>query len=270
MRTANPVFNNTSFGQDSGFGAMLGAVADRPATMSVQGTALKTLYLLIITAASAAASWGMYRSNQSLIFPTMIGSLVGGLAAGILIMKKPKIAGFVVPVFAFAEGLFVAAFSAAILYYSSLATKVGDAAAYAMMGQAAGLTIAIAAAMLFGYASGVLRLNQFMIKMIIVMTAGVAIYYVGAFLINMVFRGPQGDGIIPQLGWQGGAIGIGFSVFVVALASLNLLLDFQFIDDGVKRGLPKHYEWIGAFGLLTTLVWLYIEMLRLLAKLRSE
>lgn len=270
MRTANPVFNNTSFGQDSGFGAMLGAAADRPATMSVQGTALKTLYLLIITAASAAASWGMYRSNQSLIFPTMIGSLVGGLAAGILIMKKPKIAGFVVPVFAFAEGLFVAAFSAAILYYSPLATKVGDAAAYAMMGQAAGLTIAIAAAMLFGYASGVLRLNQFMIKMIIVMTAGVAIYYVGAFLINMIFRGQDGTGVIPQLGWQGGAIGIGFSVFVVALASLNLLLDFQFIDEGVKRGLPKHYEWIGAFGLLTTLVWLYIEMLRLLAKLRSE
>ena len=271
MRTANPVFNNTSFGQDSGFGAMLGAVADRPATMSVQGTALKTLYLLIITAASAAASWGMYKSNPNLILPTMIGSLVGSLAAGILIMKKPKIAGFVVPVFAFAEGLFVAAFSAAIVYYSPLASKVGgDAAAYAMMGQAAGLTIAIAAAMLFGYASGVLRLNQFMIKMIIVMTAGVAIYYVGAFLINMIFRGQDGAGVIPQLGWQGGAIGIGFSVFVVALASLNLLLDFQFIDDGVKRGLPKHYEWIGAFGLLTTLVWLYIEMLRLLAKLRSE
>ncbi|MFI4894295.1 MAG: Bax inhibitor-1/YccA family protein [Phycisphaerales bacterium JB058] len=266
MRTANPVFNHSSFGQDSGFGSMLGAVTERPATMSVQGTAWKTLYLLVITAASAAASWGMYKNNPNLILPTMIGSLVGSLAAGIVMLKKPKIAGFVVPVFAFGEGLFVAAFSAAVVYFSPLASKVGsDAAAYAMMGQAAGLTIAIAAAMLFGYASGVLRLNQFMVKMIIVMTVGVGIYYVGAFVINLIF-----GGVIPQLGWQGGAIGIGFSVFVVALASLNLLLDFQFIDQGVQRGLPKHYEWIGAFGLLTTLVWLYIEMLRLLAKLRSD
>ena len=266
MRTANPVFNNSSFAQDSGFGAMLGSVAERPTTMSVRGTALKTLYLLAITAASAAASWGMYKSNPGAIMPTMIGSLIGSLVAGFIMIRKPKIAGFIVPVFAFGEGLFVAAFSAAIVYYSPLASKIGsEQAAYAMMGQAAGLTIAIAAAMLFGYASGVLRLSNFMVKMVVVMTTGVGIYYVGAFVINMIF-----GGVIPQLGWQGGAIGIGFSVFVVALASLNLLLDFQFIDQGVQRGLPKHYEWIGAFGLLTTLVWLYIEMLRLLAKLRSN
>ena len=213
----------------------------------------------------------MYKNNPGIIFPTMIGSLVGGLVAGFIMMKKPKIAGFVVPIFAFSEGLFVAAFSAAIVYYSPLASKIGgEPAAYAMMGQAAGLTIAIAAAMLVGYASGVLRLSNFMVKMIIVMTAGVGIYYVGAFLINMVFASGANEPVVPQLGWQSGPIGIGFSVFVVALASLNLLLDFQSIDQGVQRGLPKHYEWIGAFGLLTTLVWLYIEMLRLLAKLRSD
>lgn len=267
MRTANPVFNNSGFAQDSGIGAMLGAAVERPTTMSVQGTALKTLYLLVITAASAAASWGMYKNNPGLVIPTMIGSLIGSIAAGIIMVKKPKIAGFVVPVFAFGEGLFVAAFSAAVVYYSPLASKFqNDDEAFAVMGQAAGLTIAIAAAMLFGYASGVLRLSNFMVKMIIVMTAGVMIYYVGAFVINLIF----GGGVIPQLGWSAGPIGIGFSVFVVALASLNLLLDFQFIDDGVKRGLPKYYEWIGAFGLLTTLVWLYLEMLRLLAKLRSD
>lgn len=266
MRTANPVFTSDTFQQAPAWQNMLGAVAERPATMTVRGTALKTLYLLLITAASAAASWGMYKSNPNLIIPTMIGSLIGSFVAGFIMIKKPGIAGFVVPVFAFGEGLIVAAFSAAIVYYSPLAAKVGgDAAAYAMMGQAAGLTIAIAAAMLFGYASGVLRLSNFMVKMIMVMTGGVIIYYVGSFVINMIF-----GAVIPQPGWQGGAIGIGFSVFVVALASLNLLLDFQFIDDGVKRGLPRNYEWIGAFGLLTTLVWLYIEMLRLLAKLRSE
>jgi len=264
MRTANPVFNSESYQQAPTWQNMLGSVADRPATMTVRGTALKTLYLLAITAASAAASWGMYQSNPSAIFPTMIGSLIGGLVAGIIILKKPTIAGFVVPVFAFAEGLFVAAISVAIIEYSSLSQRIGGNG-MEVVGQAAGLTIAIAAAMLLGYASGLLRLSNFAMKMIGVMTAGVMIYYIGAFLINMIWAGT-----IPFLGTDATPIGIGFSVFVVALASLNLLMDFQFIDQGVQKGLPRHYEWVGAFGLLTTLVWLYVEMLRLLAKLRSE
>ena len=264
MRTANPVFNSESFQQAPAWQNMLGSVAERPTTMSVRGTALKTLYLLAITTASAAASWGMYQSNPGAIFPTMIGSLIGSLIAGIIILKKPTIAGFVVPVFAFAEGLFVAAISVAIIEFSSLSQRIGGNG-MEVVGQAAGLTFAIAAAMLLGYASGLLRLSNFMMKMIAVMTAGVFIYYIGAFLINMIWAGT-----VPFLGNDATPIGIGFSIFVVALASLNLLMDFQFIDDGVQRGLPKHYEWVGAFGLLTTLVWLYIEMLRLLAKLRSE
>lgn len=265
MQTANPVFNSQTFQQAPSWQSALGSVADRPATMSVRGTALKTLYLLAITAASAAASWGMYQGNPGAILPTMIGSLIGSLVAGIIILKKPTIAGFVVPVFAFAEGLFVAAISVAIIEFSSLSQRIGGNG-YEVVGQAAGLTFAIAAAMLLGYASGLLRLSNFMMKMIVVMTAGVMIYYVGAFLINLITRSET----VPFLGNDASPIGIAFSVFVVSLASLNLLLDFQYIDQGVQKGLPRHYEWIGAFGLLTTLVWLYIEMLRLLAKLRSE
>jgi len=99
-----------------------------------------------------------------------------------------------------------------------------------------------------------------------VMTAGVMMYYLISFVANMAL----GSGTIPNLGMSDSPIGIGFSVLVVILASFNLLMDFQTIDEGAKRGLPKHYEWVGAFAILTTLVWLYIELLRLLMKLNSK
>ena len=263
LHTANPVFNSPTY-QDAGpvFGAMAEA---RPATMTVRGTALKTLYLVLITAVSAAATWGYFINNPGAIMPVMIGSLVGTFVAGIVMLKAARWASYIVPVFAFGEGIFLAAISIAILHHSRLADRVGSPeAAQALVGQAAGLTLAIAAAMLLGYASGVLRLGGVVKKVIIVLTAGVALYYIVGFVGNLAF----GRQVIPMLTNDASPLGIGFSVFVVALASLNLVLDFQFVEEGVKRGLPRHMEWVAAFGLLTTLVWLYIELLRLLAKLR--
>jgi uncharacterized YccA/Bax inhibitor family protein len=267
MRSSNPVFNSATYQEAPSWMGAMSQAQDRPTTMSVRGTAIKTLYLLAITIAAAAASWGTYKLNPGMIMPTMIGSLIGSIAASIVMLKKPQISGWVVPVFAFFEGLFVAAISVAIVFYSPLAKFVdGEAAAFEMVGQAAGLSLAITGAMLIGYATGVLRLSGFMKKMVIVMVAGVSIYYVGTFVINLITQ----QETIPRLGMDAGPIGIGFSIFVIVLASLMLLLDFQFIDDGVKRGLPKYYEWIGAFGILTTVVWLYIEILKLLAKLNRE
>lgn len=267
MRTSNPVFASEMYQEAPSWAGMLAGAAERPRTMTVQGTAWKTLYLLLITIAVAAASWGMYQNNPGLILPTMIGSLVGGFVSGIVMFRIPKFASFLVPIFAFAEGLFVAAISVAIVHYSPLASRVGgDAAAYALVGQAAGLSLAIAAGMLFGYATGVLRLSGLLAKAVVVMTIGVGLYYLGSFVVNLAF----GSNVIPRIDYSASPIGIAFSVLVVVLASLMLLLDFQWIDDGAKRGLPKHYEWIGAFGILTSIVWLYIEVLKLLAKLRSE
>lgn len=262
LHTANPVFNSPTYQDaDPVFGARAEA---RPATMTVRGTALKTLYLVLIAVVSAAATWGYFITNPGAIMPVMIGSLIGTFVVGIVILKAAKWASYIVPLFAFGEGIFLAAISIAILYYSPLADKVGSPeAAQALVGQAAGLTLTIAAAMLLGYASGLLRLGGVVKKVIIVLTAGVMLYYVVGFVGNMVF-GP----VIPMLTTDAGPLGIGFSLFVVALASLNLVLDFQFVEEGVKRQLPRHMEWIAAFGLLTTLVWLYIELLRLLAKLR--
>ncbi len=273
MRSSNPIFNSATYQEAPSWMGTLSQAQDQPQTMSVRGTALKTLYLLAITIATAAASWGYYQQNPSMIMPTMIGSIIGSVAASIVMLKKPQISGWVVPIFAFFEGLFVAAISVAIVIYSPLAANIGGETeaikhtnAMNMVGQAAGLSLAITGAMLAGYASGLLRLGSFMKKAVIVMVAGVSIYYIGSFLINTI----ASQEIIPRVDYDAGPIGIGFSLFVIVLASLMLLLDFQFVDDGAKRGLPKYYEWIGAFGILTTVVWLYIEILKLLAKLKSE
>ncbi len=272
LQSGNPVFNSGVYAETPGvFGEDL--AASKPATMSVQGTAWKTLYLVVIAIVMAAASWNTFVNNPGAIMWACIGALITSLAAGFVILKMARFASYVVPIFACGEGVFLAAISVAVVKYSPLADKVfggmepaaAEQAALAMVGQAAGLTLSIALAMLTLYVFNIIRLRGVVGKIVIVMTAGVMLYYVGAFVINMI-AGP----VIPRLGWDAGPIGIGFSLFVVALASLNLVLDFQFVEDGVQRRLPKHMEWIAAFGLLTTLVWLYIEVLRLLAKLRGN
>lgn len=263
LRSANPVFNSGTYSDTPDWTAA--GIEAKPATMTVRGTAIKTLYLVIIAIVMAAASWNYFVNNPGAILWASLGAIGISLVAGFVILKAAKFAGYIVPIFALGEGVFLAAISVAVVKYSSLASKFGDneVAAMQTIGQAVGLTLAIAAAMLVGYASGLIRLRGVAGKVVMVMTAGIGLYYVGAFLINLMF-----GNVVPRLGWDAGPIGIGFSLFVVALASLNLVLDFQFVEDGAKRELPKHMEWVGAFGLLTTLVWLYIEVLRLLAKLR--
>jgi len=287
MRSGNPVLRNTPFAQPGAENTYAGSIsgvnpnamadaAQKADVMTVRGTAMKTVYMVLIAVVSAAASWNYFSANPGAIMITCIGSLIGTLITGFVIYRAPKIAHFVVPLFAFAEGMFLAAFSVAVIEFSSLGQRlvpagttdkeVIRAAGFEVVGQAAGLTFAIAGAVLLGYATGLLRLGSMAKKMIIVMTAGVMLYYLISFVGNMAF----GGGTIPNLGMSASPIGIGFSVLVVILASFNLLLDFQTVDEGAKRGLPKHFEWVGAFAILTTLVWLYIELLRLLMKLRSS
>lgn len=267
IRTSNPVFTSDTYQDAPAWMGAMTQAQDKPRTMSITGTAWKTLYLLAITIVTAAVSWNIYQNNPGYIMPTIIGSVIGGFVSWILIIKMHKLAPLLVPIFAFMEGLFVAAISIAIVEYSPLAQNVGgEAAALAMVGQAAGISLAITAAMLFGYASGVLRLGPLGMKIVAVMVGGVAIYYLGSFMINMI----GGSEIIPRIDYSDSPIGIGFSVIVIVLASLMLLLDFRFVEEGVQRGLPKSYEWIGAFGILTTVVWLYVEVLKLLAKFNRE
>ena len=267
MRTSNPVFNSPTYQQAPGLNTIpLVGLEDsaRRDVMTVRSTAIKTALLVGITIIVAAISWNFFMNKPGAIMGVAVGSVIGGLIGAFIMVRKPTTAPFLAPVFAVGEGAFVAAISVSVVAYSPLADHVGgEAAGLALVAQAAGLTMAIALAMLTGYATGVLRFRGVAKKIIIVLTAGVAVYYIGAWVINMIM-GP----VVPRLGWDAGPIGIGFSVFVVVLASLNLVLDFQFVEDGAEKGLPKHYEWLAAFGILTTLVWLYVELLRLLAKLR--
>lgn len=272
MRTSNPVFNSATFQEPMRYeelGVAPATVAPETKaeseTMSVSRTAWKTLYLIGITAVSAAASWTYFVNNPGAILWASLSALALGIVSGIVMLRAAKWAGYIVPLFAVGEGAFVAAISVAVVHYSSLSQRIGgtQAEAFELVGQAAGLTLGIAAAVLLGYATGVLRAGPIFTKVIVALTAGVAIYYVVGFLGNLVL----GD-VIPRLGWQAGPIGIVFSLFVTVLAALNLVLDYQFVVEGARRKLPRHMEWVAAFGILTTLVWLYIELLRLLAKLR--
>lgn len=272
MRTANPVLTSDTFQKPARYGELGELEQTRKAagTMTIQGVTFKTLWLVLGCALAAFASWGYFKGalaagNTAPFYLAMIGSVVGGLIAAFALMKKPG-AGFILaPLFALGEGVFVAAISVFIVHRFMTPADPAAPADYGIIIQAVGLTFAIAVAMLAGYASGVLRLGGTGRKIVIVATVGVGLFYLVAFVVNSI-AGP----VIPRPDWSTSPLGIGISVVLVGLASLNLVLDFELIDEQIKRGAPKTYEWLGAFGIMVTLVWLYVETLRLLAKLRSE
>jgi uncharacterized YccA/Bax inhibitor family protein len=257
MRTANPAMQ--TFVKPQTWSDAHGAT--RPATMTIGGTVRATAILTAICATVAVFMWQTLQSGHGLqaAYPWLIGSMLGTLVFGLVISFVPRTAPFLSPLYAVGEGVFVGAVSFAV----PLMFKIKDGEGLVI--QAVLLTFGILAAMLAGYSTGLLRMGSTAVKVVTVATAGIAVYYVAVLLLNLVF----GMNIM-SLGWQTGPIGIGFSLFVVVIASLNLVMDFQFIEAGVMNKAPKHMEWYGAYGLLVTLVWLYIETLRLLAKLQSR
>lgn len=265
MRTANPAFREGTFAPANWPGIQaerrageVGAAA-RPTTgvMTVQGTIIKTGVLLAVCASVAMTSWNMATAGtvppQALLF----GGAIAGLVLGLIIAFKPRSAPFLSIPYAVCEGALLGTISLLV------ATRIGQQGP-ALVFQAIFLTFGILAALLIGFSAGLLRLGSTATKCVAVATGGVMILYLVGFIMNMTGLGSIG------FIHEGGAIGIGFSIFVIVLASLNLVLDFQFIEGGAAAGAPKYLEWYGAFGLLVTLVWLYIEVLRLLAKLNRK
>jgi uncharacterized YccA/Bax inhibitor family protein len=237
-------------------------------TMTLSGTLLSTAVLLGICAGTAVLSWnwatGMIAGGDfGKVQLYFLGSMIGTLLLGLVISFLPKVSPFLSPVYAAGEGVFLAFFSAFIAYrYLGAAENAG---AISLIAQAVFITFAIAGGMLLAYASGLLRVGGLVKKIMMTMMFGLMIYAV----VLMVGNGLLGANI-PNLYSSASPIGIGFTALCVGLASLFLVLDFQHIEEGVKNGHPKYMEWYAAFGLLVTLVWLYIEVLRLLAKLRSN
>jgi uncharacterized YccA/Bax inhibitor family protein len=248
MRTSNPALSSKVF-------EGLEPTTD---TMSIQGTVNKTLILLLLVCVSAVWIWNRYygalepSQAPADISLWMIGGAIGGfIVALVTIFKKPW-AGVTAPIYALLEGLFLGGISA-----------IFEAQYPGIVIQAVGLTFGTLFCLLVVYTSRIIKVTQNFRLGIVAATGGIALFYLASLVLGMF-------GINIPLIHENGLIGIGFSLFVVVIAALNLVLDFDFIENAAAQGAPKYMEWYGAFGLIVTLVWLYIEILRLLSKLRSR
>ena len=213
--------------------------------MTLDGAVNKTAILLSICFGGAFIGWNM----PALAMP---GLIIGTILAFVTIFRNPAKAGTTAPFYAGFEGI---ALGGITVFAEAQYPGIGI--------QAIGLTFGILASLLFCYKSGIIKPTENFRLMIFSATMGIAILYLVSFIMS--FFG-SGIGFIHS----NGMFGIGFSLFVVGIAALNLVLDFDFIEEGAEQGLPKYMEWYGAFSLMVTLVWLYIEILRLLMKLRSR
>ncbi|MES1930810.1 hypothetical protein SADO_16243 [Salinisphaera dokdonensis CL-ES53] len=229
------------------------------ARMTINGTVHKTAILLLLTAASAFLAWRMALTTLTTSYspmgalgPWMIGGSILGLIIAIVIIFRKHWAPYLAPVYAIVEGVVIGIISLAMeLQFPGIAF------------QAAALTFGTLACLLMAYRSGLIRATENFKLGVVAATGGIMVVYLIDIVLRM-FGMPIG--FIHDSGWAG----IGFSLLVVVIAALNLVLDFDFIEKGAERGAPAYMEWYGAFGLLVTLIWLYLEMLRLLGKARSR
>ena len=249
-RTANPALNANTF---AGFGR----VTDTATAMTIQGTVNRTFVLLLLVLIPASWVWNQFFASGAsgaigAVMPWTIGGLVAGLVFGLITAFKQKWAPVTAPVYAVAEGLFLGGIS-----------SIFEAQFPGIVIQAVGLTLGTLVGLLFAYKSGLIKVTENFKLGVAAATGGIFLIYMASFVLGFFGVG------VPFI-HESGLIGIGFSLVVVVIASLNLVLDFDFIERGAESGAPKYMEWYGAFGLMVTLIWLYLEMLRLLAKLRSR
>lgn len=251
MRSGNPALNsNTFLNVDTGT-----VVGGDSQAMTLAGTVNKTAILLMLTLVTASYTWSQFTGPESLpaLMPYAWGGAIGGLILALITVFKKTWSPVTAPLYALVEGLFLGAISA-----------IFEMQFPGIVMQAVGLTFGTLAALLIAYKSGLIKATENFKLGVVAATGGIALLY----LVNIGMRlfGFEGMGFIHDSGWMG----IAFSGFVVVIAALNLVLDFDFIESGVEAGAPKYMEWYGAFGLVVTLIWLYLEILRLLAKLQSR
>ncbi|MDP4642052.1 MAG: Bax inhibitor-1/YccA family protein [Ilumatobacteraceae bacterium] len=273
---SNPILNESRFQKlrkgtagDAGWGVGSGQPANtwappindgpgsphHPGVMTVGGTASASMVLFALLLVSAAVGWIAVAEPQPgvLSFPPMafVGAIIGFIAVMVTVFK-PMTSHILGPVYAVGQGLFVGALS-----------KMFDATYSGIVVQAVGTTLAVFGVMLFLYRTRILRVTDKFRRIVIGATLGVMVFYLASFVFSMF-------GANVSFLSSSSGMGILFSLFVAGLAAFNLALDFDFIERGEAMGLPRRMEWFAALGLLVTLVWLYLEVLRLLAKLRDR
>ena len=230
---------NPAFSQGFGINESISGEA-----MTLDGTVNKTSILLALCVGGAYFGW----NSPGLVMP----AILIGFVIALFTIFRPKNSPYTAPAYAAIEGV---ALGGITMIFEAQYPGIGI--------QAIGLTFGILASLLFCYKSGIIKPTENFRLMIFAGTMGIFILYLVSFIMS--FFG-NSIGFIHS----NGLFGIGFSLFVVAIASLNLVLDFDFIEEGAEKGMPKYLEWYGAFSLMVTLIWLYLEILRLLAKIRSR
>jgi uncharacterized YccA/Bax inhibitor family protein len=245
MRTSNPALNDKVF---RGLPAALGE------TMTLEGTVNKTGVLLLCAIATAAWTWHLARNPATLPldYLLLLVGLIGGLIFALITSFKKTWAPVTAPIYALLEGLVLGGISATLEQrFPGIAIE------------AVSLTFGTLLVLLMAYRSGIIKVTQKFRLGVVAATGAIFLFYLvemGLGFFGIHFVSVNGSG------W----IGIGISLVIVCVAALNLVLDFDFIERGVAASAPKYMEWYGAFGLMVTLVWLYLEMLRLLSKIRSR
>lgn len=245
MRTANPALNDKVF---RGFSGALGE------TMTLEGTVNKTGILLLCAMATAAWTWHLAMNPATLPEDGMLlmVGLIGGLIFALVTVFKKEWSGVTAPVYALLEGLVLGGISATLnARYPGIAIE------------SVCLTFGTMFVLLLAYRSGMIKVTQKFRLGVVAATGAIFLFYMAEMILGFFgihFVSINGSG----------PLGIGISLVIVCVAALNLVLDFDFIESGVAAGAPKYMEWYGAFGLMVTLVWLYLEMLRLLTKMRGR
>jgi uncharacterized YccA/Bax inhibitor family protein len=247
MRTANPAFNDSTFPTYSartGYGE----------AMTIEGTINRTGILLLCVLATAAWTWSQFFASRdaAAVGPYILVGALGGFVVAMVTVFKKEWAGVTAPIYGLLEGLFLGGVSAILeLRFPGIAI------------QAVALTFGTCICLLLAYRSGLIRATEKFKLGVVAATGGIAVVYILSMVLGLF--GVQIPGIFGS-----SPIGILFSVVVVVVAALNLILDFDFIEQGALRGAPKYMEWYAAFGLMVTLIWLYLEIIRLLSKLRDR
>lgn len=221
--------------------------------MTLNGVIHRSVLLLLLVAGSSAGIWAYSSSHPAIIYPTVMIGALGGFVVGLATSFKRNWAPVMAPIYAVLEGLFIGGIS-----------LVMEQRFPGLVLQAVLLTFGVMFALLAAYQSRIIRPSQTFKSVIVGATFGIVVVYLVSMLLQLFFHTG-----IPLIN-DSGPIGITFSLVVVGIAALNLVLDFDFIENGVAYGAPKWMEWYAAFGLTVTLVWLYIEILRLLAKMRRN
>ena len=243
LRSGNPVLRTDSFigrhtKTDTG-------------TMTIMGTVHKTALCLLLLMTTAIFVWNLSPTDSRTSIFMIIG-IFGGLIVALITAFKKHLAPYTTPIYALLEGFALGGIS-----------KFFETMYPGIVNQAVFLTFGTLAALLLAYRSGIIKPTENFKLGIVAATGGIFFVYLISFILSFF-------GINIPLVHSNSNFGILFSFGVVVIAALNLVLDFDFIEEGAERGAPQYMEWFGAFGLLVTLIWLYLEILHLLAKLQSR